>query len=212
MAEMEIKVIKGRGSLKVDLEKIPPEVVAEIWAQGLITILNRGMSKIVGQDTEKNPNPEKREKAMEIANKNLEKLYAGEVRKTSGVKQAKAGGEIMTEARRLAKLEVKAALKEQGVKVSYVASSEITRLSNELLNSDEGKPLIEIATKTVEARKTDKPTIKVNVTSVQVDEKLKAKAEKQKEERRAATAAKRAAQGKPPVTPRKGKGATQATA
>jgi hypothetical protein len=188
MADMQIPIVKGKTELTVDLDKLPDEMVQEVWFLGLKALLNRGMTEVTGNDS-----PDKRESAMVVANENLTKLYEGKMRRTSGAKSAKGQGEVMTEARRLAKIEVKAALKEAGHKTSYIPMSEITRLANEYLATDDGKEIIEQAKEAVEKRLAKKATRKIDVSSAKVDPKLAEKGEKQKEERKKATAAKKAA-------------------
>lgn len=194
MPEMNITVVKAKAEIAVDLDKLPEEMVQEVWFLGLKALLNRGMTEVTGTDS-----PEKRKDAMDAAKANLQKLYEGKMRRTSGQKSAKGQGEVMTEARRIAKIEVKAALKEQGHKVSYIPASEITRLANEYLATDDGKELIAQAKAAVEARNAKKGARKIDVKSVKEDAKLKEKGEALKAERKAATAAKKAGKAPPPA-------------
>jgi acetylornithine deacetylase/succinyl-diaminopimelate desuccinylase-like protein len=186
MAEMQIPVVKAKADIAVDLDKLPDEMVQEIWFLGLKAMLNRGMTEVTGTDT-----PQKRKDAMDAAAANLERLYEGKMRRTSGQKSAKGQGEVMTEARRLAKIEVKAALKEAGHKVSYIPASEITRLANEYLATDDGKEVIALAKEAVEKRNAKKGERKIKVDSVKEDPKLVAKGEAQKASRKKATAEKK---------------------
>jgi|HubBroStandDraft_6_1064221.scaffolds.fasta_scaffold00175_48 hypothetical protein len=186
MAEMQIPVVKAKADIAVDLDKLPDEMVQEIWFLGLKAMLNRGMTEVTGTDT-----PQKRKDAMDAAAANLERLYEGKMRRTSGQKSAKGQGEVMTEARRLAKIEVKAALKDAGHKVSYIPASEITRLANEYLATDDGKEVIALAKDAVEKRNAKKGERKIKVDSVKEDPKLVAKGEAQKAERKKATANKK---------------------
>jgi hypothetical protein len=199
MAEMQIPVVKAKADIAVDLDKLPDEMVQEIWFLGLKAMLNRGMTELTGIDTPSHPNLQKRKDAMDVAAANLERLYKGEMRKTSGQKSAKGQGEVMTEARRLAKIEVKAALKEAGHKVSYIPASEITRLANEYLATDDGKEVISLAKEAVEKRNAKKGERKIKVDSVKEDPKLVAKGEAQKAERKKATAEKNAKGSPPPA-------------
>ena len=187
MAEMQIPVVKAKADIAVDLDKLPDEMVQEIWFLGLKAMLNRGMTEVTGTDS-----PQKRKDAMDAAAANLEKLYEGKMRRTSGQKSAKGQGEVMTEARRLAKIEVKAALKDAGHKVSYIPASEITRLANEYLATDDGKEVIALAKEAVEKRNAKKGERKIKVDSVKEDPKLVAKGEAQKEARKKVTKEKQA--------------------
>lgn len=185
MPEMQIPIVKAKGDIAVDLDKLPDEMVQEIWFLGLKAMLNRGMTEVTGTDS-----PQKRKDAMDAAAANLQKLYEGKMRRTSGQKSAKGQGEVMTEARRLAKIEVKAALKDAGHKVSYIPASEITRLANEYLATEDGKEIISLAKEAVEKRNAKKGARKIDVSTAQEDPKLAAKAEKQKAERKKERAAK----------------------
>lgn len=185
MPEMQIPIVKAKGDIAVDLDKLPDEMVQEIWFLGLKAMLNRGMTEVTGKDS-----PEKRKDAMDAATENLQKLYEGKMRRTSGQKSAKGQGEVMTEARRLAKIEVKAALKDAGHKVSYIPASEITRLANEYLATEDGKEIIALAKEAVEKRNAKKGARKIDVSTAQEDPKLAAKGEKQKAERKKERAAK----------------------
>lgn len=179
MPEMQIPIVKAKGDIAVDLDKLPDEMVQEIWFLGLKAMLNRGMTEVTGKDS-----PEKRKDAMDAAAANLQKLYEGKMRRTSGQKSAKGQGEVMTEARRLAKIEVKAALKDAGHKVSYIPASEITRLANEYLATEDGKEIISLAKEAVEKRNAKKGARKIDVSTAQEDPKLAAKGEAQKASRK----------------------------
>ncbi len=184
MPEMQIPIVKAKGDIAVDLDKLPDEMVQEIWFLGLKAMLNRGMTEVTGTDS-----PAKRKDAMDAAAANLQKLYEGKMRRTSGQKSAEGQGEVMTEARRLAKIEVKAALKDAGHKVSYIPASEITRLANEYLATEDGKEIIALAKDAVEKRNAKKGARKIDVSTAQEDPKLVKKGEDQKAERKKERAA-----------------------
>jgi hypothetical protein len=118
------------------------------------------------------------------------------------------GVAIGAEARRLAKIEVKAALKEAGHKVSYIPASEITRLANEYLATDDGKEVIALAKEAVEKRNAKKGERKIKVDSVKEDPKLVAKGEAEKAARKKATADKKAGTGHVPAKAKQGQQAT----
>src|SRR5208282_1879846 len=154
---IEVAVAKAKAALSVDTDKIPEEVLIEIYALGLRELIGkRGMANLT--KAEYPDADELAEEALKVAEQNLKNVYANEIRKTaSKATKATAKGadkEIGAEARREAMLAVKDALKRKKHKVSLIASSEITRLTNNLLASEvPGKEIWARAKATVEARK-----------------------------------------------------------
>lgn len=123
-----IKVTKG-GTIHVDLARLPDRIYKAVIVHGLQKLINR-KSKSDKTDV-MDPMPR--------AEANLAAMYANTfkiVGSKADAGSSKASGPVMVEARRLAKLAVKAEMKAQKIKVSHVASSEITRLANELIEAD----------------------------------------------------------------------------
>lgn len=202
---LNIPITKAKATIAIDTEdptQLPEAVYIEALLQGLKVILNRGTSKVT---KETYPNEEElKAKAMEVALAQFELVKQQKIRFT-GAKVEKASGEVMTEARRLARNLVKEALKAMGKKISHIEASEITKAANAYLGTDKGKALIEQAKSNVEARKAVvaheegvAPDLGIDLGSVQVSEKKKAAAEKAAAEKKAAAAARKA--GKDGVT------------
>lgn len=206
---INVPITKGKATVAINTSDLPDDVYAEVILQGLKVLLNRGMSKITKASTK--DDDELKRLAMEKALENVEAVKAGKIKFSSGVKQKKASGAVMTEARRIARNLVKDAMKRDKIKVSHVAASEITRLANELLNDETiGKQIMDEAKAAIEAR--NKPVSGIDLSKLggglKEDPKLVAKAEKEAAERKTQLSAKQAgltAKSKP-----KGQGA-QAT-
>lgn len=168
MAMMNVPVTKGKTTVAIDTDLIPTEVYAEALLQGLKVLVNRGMSKIT-----KETYPQAEElvaAATAKANENAADILAGKV-KLSGAKPKAASGAVMTEARRLARNLVKDEMKRQGIKISHVEASEITKAANALLAED--PTLIETAKANLEERA--KVPVKINVAAIPIsDKKVKA--------------------------------------
>lgn len=202
MAVLNIPVTKGKATVEIDTDSIPEEVYKEALIQGLKVLVNRGTSKITATTY---PNGEElKSAAMEAATAQVEAIKTGKIKFSGGAKTAKASGAVMTEARRLARNLVKDEMKRQGIKISHVEASEITKAANALLAED--PTLIETAKANLEERA--KVPVKINVSAIPIsDKKVKAaEAKKAKDQLSAKQAGK--------VAPRaKGKGgAAQATA
>jgi hypothetical protein len=171
---MIIKVIKAKDNLEVETSAFPIEVYDEALALGIQALLNRGQSKITGTSI---PDDDERAAASaEQAQKTLADMYAGKIRRTSGVKSAKgARGEEAVEGRRLAKLYVREQLKEEGLRVSLIKPAVITRLAQELIESD--PEIMKEAAANVAARKgKSKSKKKIDLSKVTEDEALVSKA------------------------------------
>lgn len=210
MAVMKIAVVKAENAtLEVETNNIPTRVYEYIVELGLKALLNRGGTKITKASVP--DNAERYKQALAVAQKNLEDIYNEKVRivgsKAAG---AKASGEVMTEARRIARNMVKDAMKAKKIKVSYVEASEITKAANALLAADPS--IIEKAKVSLEARKADgdkvASALDAIVTSVPQSDKLmkadaekKAKAKSEKAEGTAPLSATQAGKAKPRPKP-----------
>lgn len=213
MAILKVPVTKAKSTIDVDTEKLPDEVYQEALMQGLKFLANRGMDKAVGKVKELTPDElvVAQGKALEQAQKNVEALYAGTIRKTAA-KSEKVSGVVNTEAMRIARNMVKDALKHAGEKVSYYPASEITTAAKALLASDPA--ILEMARANLAARdeaaKAAGETLKTIAKTAKVSDKLVAKAKADAEEKKSQLSAKQA--GKPKAHVPKAKPGTQATA
>lgn len=211
MASLSIPVTKGKSTVSIDTKDIPDEVYNYIVQLGLKELVNRGMTKITVAKLEGDDLAKAQAAAMAQAEKNIEAIKTGKVRMT-GAKAKSVGGAVMTEATRLAKIIIKASMKEQGIKVSYVPAKEITAAAKAYLETDEGKPLIEEATANLSKREADataaSAVLKTIVTPGMIDPAKKAKAEAERAKANDVLSAAQA--GK--VKKSKGKGGAQANA
>lgn len=197
---MKVPCTKGKGFVEIWTGKLPDNVYQEALLQGLKVIVNRGGTKIT---KEAYPNADElKAKAMEHAEAQVQNMYAGKIR-IMGAKTDKISGAVMTEARRLARNLVKDEMKRQGIKVSYVEASEITKAANALITS---QPEIVEQAKAMLAERDEKAAgIKIKLAEVtgtiQISPKKQAKAEaekaKAKEQLSAAKAGKAQVRTKP---------------
>ena len=175
---LNVPITKGKTTLAVVLDEIPDDVYQEILLQGLKVLLNRGMSKVT---KETYPNSEEmKAKAVEVAQAQLELVKTSKIKFTGGKKKSGATGAVMTEARRLAKALVKDELKREGIKISHVEASEITKYANAFLESEGGAALIEKAKANLAEREAIAAGTVVSVKGIHISEKLVAAAEAKK--------------------------------
>lgn len=199
MAVMKVPVTKGKGFVEIDTDAIPPNVWAEVVAQGLKTLVNRGMTKITVAGLKDDQLDAAKAAAMEKGQANVSDMLAGKVRVMGAKAEGKVSGVIMTEARRLARNIIKDGLKRAGEKVSHYDASEITKAANALIASS--PELIDQAKASIAERDTVKIAIDLKAIPVS-DKKIKAiaaKAEKEKADKplSAAKAGKTAKRQKP---------------
>lgn len=165
-----IKVTKG-GTIQVDVSRLPDRIYKAVIVHGLMKLINR-KSKSDKTDVME---------PMARAEANLAAMYANTFKIIgSKVESGKASGPVMVEATRIAKLAVKAEMKAQQIKVSHVASSEITRLAKELIEADPSfiktaEASLKAAEAMVGSKATAKLSIKVDPKLVQAAEAKKAK-------------------------------------
>lgn len=165
-----VKVTKG-GTIQVNMS---PDVMPDRMYKA---ILIHGLQKLINRKTKADMDltPDAR------AAKNLAAMYANTYKLVgSKAESGKASGPVMIEATRIAKLAVKAEMKAQKIKVSHVASSEITRLAKELIEADPSfiktaEASLKAAEAMVGSKATAKLSIKVDPKLVQAAEAKKAK-------------------------------------
>jgi len=191
---MQVPVTKGKGTVTVDTETIPEPVYQEALALGLKVLANRGTSKITKTTYPKED--ELHAAAMEAAEKQVVLINTGKIKFTGQKKAKGASGAVMTEARRLARVIVKDELKSNGIKISHVEASEITKAANELL---EAMPdLVEQAKANLAEREKKALPDGIDISKlVKVSPTLVAKAEEKKAKAKTTLSAKQA--GKPKV-------------
>ena len=133
MAELQIPITKAKGQfVTIETDAIPADVYAEAMVQGLKVLLNRGTSKITSAHY---PDATERSAAaVEMAAKQLDLVMTSKI-KFTGQKKAKTSGAVNTEAMRLARNLVKDEMKRQGIKISHVEASEITKAAKGLLEA-----------------------------------------------------------------------------
>lgn len=199
MPVVNIVVIKGKGTVAIDTDALPDAVYQAALLIGLKDLANKGMSKITKTTY---PNEEElKAAAMAKATENAEAIANGTI-KLPGTKSAsgKVPGEVMTEARRLAKAIIKEQMKAAGLKVSHYPAKEITAAANALIESD--ATIIATATDNIAQRKAA-PAVEGNIlATLKADPKLVAEAEAKK---KAGTLSKTQA-GKTAPRSKKGKG------
>lgn len=202
MAVLSVPISKASASVSLDLDALPDAVYKLLLAEGAKVMLNKGMSKIILKGLEGDGLAKAKADALTVANKNLDKMMAGEVKAGRSAGTSKIAGVVMTEARRLAKEVVKNELRAANIKISTVEASEITKAANALIEADPS--YVETASANIETRKAK--AVSINIAGmVHVSPTLLAKAEKEKTERAAARkSAPLSAKQAGKVAPRKG--------
>jgi len=144
----------GNKTIEISTDNIPDEMYNIALAEGLKVLLNRGMSKVpASKGLEGKELEDVHVSAYTIAEKNVEKLYAGELKGGRSIASKdgdKVSGVVMTEARRLAKEVIKNEIKAAGMKISHVPAADITKAANALLTTD--KSYLATAQANIEAR------------------------------------------------------------
>ncbi len=143
MTILNVPITKaGNKTIPVDYDKIPTEALEFVTIEGLKPILNRRMSKITVKDLAGDKLAEAHAAALAIANENLAKLYANDIKKgrsatsSLGADGKKVSGVVMTRARNDAKAVIKNEIRNAGGKVSHYEAKEITDAANKLLAVD----------------------------------------------------------------------------
>jgi hypothetical protein len=171
---LNIPVVKAKGTIQIETGKLPEHVYREAMVLGLKVLVNRGQTTLT---KEAYPQPSQlREASMERAEATLKAMYAGKIRVVGGAKSDKVPREVMTEARRIARNLVKAQLKQAGVKISYVESSEITKAANALLAADPS--ILEQAKEEVD--NAQKKKVEIDIASIPISQKKMKAAEAKK--------------------------------
>jgi hypothetical protein len=206
MAIISVPVVKGKGVVEFDTDALPEAVFAEVVLQGLKTLVNRGMSKITVKDL--GSTEEVMKEAMIVAEQNVAKINAGDIKYSGKSKAAtaKLDKAVATEALRIARERVRDALRAAGKKLYAVKASEITTAAKELIGID---PSIVTAAEAAIKARSEAPSevdLSAIIGAVKEDQAKIAKAEAKKAEERKSKplSAKQAGQvkgRKPPTRP-----------
>ena len=173
MAIMIVPVTKGKGVIEFDTELLPESVYAEALLQGLKVLVNRGQSKITV--AELGDAETVKAESMLAAQKQKDKIMAGDIKFSGKAKATKVSGAVNTEAMRIARNRVKDALKANSIKISHVAAKDITAAAKELIAADPS--IIDLATEALKAREATPMPIDIK-SLIKADPKLVAKAGK----------------------------------
>lgn len=187
---VSVFIAKGKGSLDVDISKLPDDVYNEVIQKGLQSILGRGMSEIKTGSLEGDELRKAQEAAMEVAAANLDKCYRGEIR-LMAAKRTKVKGKERTEAMRIAKQIVKDQMKAEGLKVSHYSAKEITAAAEQVL-ADNPEILEQAKENLAKIDKEREKKVKISLKStMKADPKKVAAAKEKSDKAKAATAAKK---------------------
>ena len=172
--------------LTVDVSLLSEDMYALCLAEGLKAILNSRMSK-VGPVTklEKEGKLEElatnRDLALKIAQDNLTKLLAGDIKAKSKAAKSDLPREVQTEARRIAREIVKNQIRAAGGKPSHYAAKDITLAADEFIKADAS--IVTKARENLANREGIKPAVDLSSLikeSPQLVAKAKAKSEANK--------------------------------
>ena len=173
-------------NLDVDVGQLSDDMYALVMAEGLKAILNSRMSK-VGPVTklEKEGKLEElatnRDLALKIAQDNLTKLMAGDIKAKSKAAKSDLPREVQTEARRIAREIVKNQIRAAGGKPSHYAAKDITLAADEFIKADAS--IVTKARENLANREGIKPAVDLSSLikeSPQLVAKAKAKSEANK--------------------------------
>ncbi len=134
MTTLNIPITKAGATLEVNPDDFNEEIYKEIFTAGLKVLLNARQSNVKVKDLDGEALAKEQAAALAIANKNLEELRSGKIRKGRAAPTAvKTSGPVMTEARRLARDVIRNEIRAAGMRVADVEASDITKLANELI-------------------------------------------------------------------------------
>lgn len=162
MAIVQVPVVKGKGSVDIDIEKLPDDMYKAALEAGLKVLINGGASKIT--KAEYPDEAELKAAAMAKAEERVAQMLDGTL-KLPGVKAAKkASGAVMTEARRLAKAIILDLMRKQGIRKADVDAKEITAAANELI--EQQPDILEEAKANIEAREKSEVAGKIDISAL----------------------------------------------
>lgn len=195
-----ISVTKGGGTIEINFDTMPLEVYQACLELGAKELLNRGMSKITvkgltGADLDK-----ARAAAMAKGQENAAAIADGSVKlpgrkAAAGAKVPKA---LQAEARRLARIDVKDALRAAGKKISHYTAKAITEAADALI-AQPGSHYLKTAEANLAGRSGPAPAI--DISAIKEDAKLVEKATKKTKVDDGTLSAKQAGMVKPKAKP-----------
>lgn len=164
MGIFNVPISKANASIEIDTDAIPQKLYEYALLEGLKVVLTKGMSKITTAKLEGEQLAKARAAALAKANENKTALLDGTLKIGRGAKaKSDVPAKVMTEARRLAKADLKDMIREAGMKISAVPAKELTEGANKLIEAD--PKYIEQAKTNLEARESA-PKPKVDVKSL----------------------------------------------
>ncbi len=157
MSTINVQISKAKKELQISIEEfmaLDPDVQIYILEQGYGKVLNAATAKLTKAkiDEEGLTDEQVADQAMGLVNKRMDELKAGKVKRTRSAGKGKVPGVVMTEARRLAKNIIKAAIKASGERISAYEPKVITEAANEYL--EQHPEVIEQAAASIEQAKT----------------------------------------------------------
>jgi hypothetical protein len=161
----KIKTATGNAMLDIDTSEFSDEVIHALIGKGLEAVINARMAKVgpvtklTGKDL-----ADAHKKAMEIATENLDDLKSGKVKHSRGKSKSTIPAAVRAEAMRLAKTDVKDAVRALGYKPSHYNDKAYTAKAKEYIEND--PYYIEQATQNIEARKTPSHPITLNISDL----------------------------------------------
>lgn len=180
MTMLSVPIAKAKQNLEVDSDLITDErTFQEIFMLGLKAVLTRGMTKITTTGLEGEELDKARTAAFEKAKENLVAVYEGKIRFMSA-KASKTPRAVTTEALRQAREDIKEQMKASGIKLRYVKASQVTAMARALIADDPS--YLENANKVIAERAERSKKIKIDVSTIELDEEKMAEDAKEKEE------------------------------
>lgn len=204
----KVKIDGKVHTIPVKYQLIPDHVMVLVIAEGLKTLLNSKQSKLSTAKLEGQKLEDMQLLVLEQAEKNLAAIMGGSfVKGRPGANTDETGtkipGPVVAEARRLARNDVKAALKAANMKISQVKASDITSAANELIAKD---PNYYITAKSNLETRAATPIAKDIASLIKVSPELVKKADEEKAQRKLQLSAKQAGKPAARVPPAKGTG------
>ena len=179
----------GKGVfIEVALTELADNTYLEVLLQGAKVLANRKMADVKTQGLEGDELAKAQAIALEIAEKNVEDMKSGNIKRSAAGK-SKVTGKVMTQAMQIARQLVKDQLKRENIRVSDVDAKEITAAAKELI--EENPEILGEAERLVAEKEEKLSGIKFTAKGkVKVNTEKKRKNDEKLELARAATAAK----------------------
>lgn len=157
MSTINVQISKAKQELQISVEDfmaLDVNVQIYILEQGFGKVLNAATSKLTKEKVAEEGLTDEQvaDQAMGLVAKRMDELKAGKVKRTRSAGKGKVPGVVMTEARRLAKNIIKAAIKASGERISAYEPKVITEAANEYLTQH--PEVIEQAAASIEQAKT----------------------------------------------------------